>query len=62
MFKITFTIHFKMKIITANVQKFLTHFSIYSHEDVDLQSCKHKMCVIIANREDPDQTASSEAV
>ena len=44
---------------TVNVLKFQTHFS---NKMLVFRAGVHKMLVRISNREDPDQTASSEAV
>ena len=47
---------------TVNVLKFLTLFFLFSNKILVNRAGIHKMVVRIANREDPDQTASSEAV
>ena len=50
-------------LITVNVLNFLTPFSICSQIIFCVfRTGIHKNAVRIANREDPDQTASSEAV
>ena len=49
--------------ITVNVLKFRTLFSLCSQINVGYQGPRtHKMLVRKVTREDPDQTASSEAV
>ena len=48
---------------TVNVPKFRTHFSFLSSNIIlDFRAGIRKNFFIIANREDPDQTASEEAV
>ena len=48
---------------TVNVLKFGTLFSfMFLNKMLFIRAGIHKMLVRIANREDPDQTASSEAV
>ena len=50
-------------IATANVLKFRTLLSFFlSNKALVIRAGSHKILVRIANREDPDQTASSEAV
>ena len=46
---------------TVNVQKFATSLFLFTNKLV-ISAGSHKMLFWIANREDPDQTASSEAV
>ena len=48
--------------ITVKVLKFQTLFFLFSNKILVFSTGIHKMHVRIANREDPDQTASSEAV
>ena len=48
--------------ITVNVLKFQTLFLSVLKHNVGFRARTHKMFVRMANREDPDQTASSEAV
>ena len=48
--------------ITVKVLKFQTLFSLLSNKMLVLSTGIHEMHVRIANSEDPDQTASSEAV
>ena len=47
---------------TVDVLKFRTFFSFYSTKLLVFRAETHKMHVRITNREDPDQTASEEAV
>ena len=48
---------------TVNVLKFPTlFFSLFSNKILVIMVVIHKMLIRIANREDPEQTASSEAV
>ena len=50
-------------MVTVNFLKFQTlFFIIYSYETLVIRAGIHKMLVRITNGEDPDQTASSEAV
>ena len=63
------TIHTKMSSgarcieFTINIQKLLTFFSFRSQKKIlVIRAGTHKMLVRIANRKDPDQTASLEAV
>ena len=44
----------------VNVLKFLTLFSLFSNKMTIIRDEIHKLLVRIANREDPDQTASSD--
>ena len=53
--------HYRV-IITVNAQKFRTLFSLFSNKILVFKAGIHKVLVRIANREHPDQTASSEAV
>ena len=46
----------------VNVLKFCVLFSLFSKKMLLFRAGIYKMLVEIANREDPDQTASSEAV
>ena len=48
--------------ITVNVLKFRTLFSFCSQIKLVFRAVIHNMFIRIANREDPDQTATSEAV
>ena len=48
--------------ITVKVLKFQTLFFLFSNKMLVFSTGIHKTHVRIANREDPDQTASSEAV
>ena len=47
---------------TVYVQKLRTLFSLFSTKLLLIKAGIHKMLVKIANKEDPDQTDSSEAV
>ena len=48
---------------TVNVQKISSTFLfLFFKSNVGFRAAIHKMVVRIANREDPDRTASSEAV
>ena len=47
---------------TVNVLKFLTLHFLFSNKILVVRTRIHEMLVSIANREDPDQTASEEAV
>ena len=49
-------------MITLNVLKFQTILSLLSTKMLVFRAGIHEMLVRIANREGPDQTASSEAV
>ena len=46
----------------VNVRKFGTLLFLFSTKMMVIRATIHKMLVRIANREDPDQTASEEAV
>ena len=46
----------------VNVLKFQTLLFLFSNKMLVFRAGIHKMLVRIANREDPDQTASEEAV
>ena len=48
--------------ITVNVLKFRTLLFLFSNKMLVFRAGMHKMLVRIANREDPEQTASLEAV
>ena len=48
-------------MLTVNVRKNFEHF-LFSYRMMVFRAGIHKMIVSIANREDSDQTASSEAV
>ena len=50
------------RVTTINVLKFGTLLFLFSNEMLVFMAESHKMLDRIANREDPDQTASSEAV
>ena len=45
----------------VNVLKFQVLFSLFSNKMLVIRDRIHKMFIRIANREDPDQTASLEA-
>ena len=47
---------------TVNVLKFRTLLTLFSNKMMAFKAGTHKLLVIIANMEDLDQTASSEAV
>ena len=47
---------------TVNVLKFQTLLFLFSNKMLVIRAGTHKFLVRIANREHPDQTASSEAV
>ena len=50
-------------MLIPNVLKYLTLFLfLFSNKMLVFRAESHKVLVIIANREDPDQTASEEAV
>ena len=46
----------------VNVLKFWTFFFLFSNKMMVIRAGIHKLLIRIANREDPDKTASSEAV
>ena len=48
--------------ITVNALKFRTLLFLFSNKMLVFRAGSHKLLVRLANREDPDQTASSEAV
>ena len=63
MFYVTYMLIQQKAKSTVNVLKFQTLFSyLISTKMLVIRAGAHKMHVRIANREDPDQTASSEAV
>ena len=49
-------------VIIVNVLKFRTLIFLFSNKMLVFRAGIHKILVGIANREDPDQTASEEAV
>ena len=49
-------------VVTVNVRKFQTLIVLFLKANLVFRTGMHKMHVRIANREDPGQTASSEAV
>ena len=53
--------HKEIRKHTVNVLKFQTIF-LFSIKKLVFRAAMNKVLVRIANREDPDQTASSEAV
>ena len=53
----------KKNVFFGKCSKILNSFLfLFSNKLLVFRAGIHKMCVRIANREDPDQTASSEAV
>ena len=48
--------------VAVNCLKFQTLFTLFSNKMWDIRAEIHKILVRIANREDPDQNVSSEAV
>ena len=49
-------------MLSVNILKFQTHFFLFSYNVGYLRAGIHKMLARMANREDPDQTASSDPV
>ena len=49
-------------MVTVNVLKIRTLLFLFSNKMLVFRAGTHKVFVRIANREDPDQTVSSEAV
>ena len=60
--KTIFLLHTLNFIRPGKCSKILTTFLFLSSKKWNIRAGSHKMLVRIANREDPDQTASSEAV